>query len=424
MGEYLGGIQIYTSFYYFGCAILGALVGAYYKFPLFFLAIPLLFFKKPRIGLAFLIFFIVNLGFVGNVTVKTEFVGVVKSVQNNSSILKLSYFDGVNWKKLGFDVLLYNEEKLDTIVYFKGELRRRNSYPFYYAKPTYLATATNYNSFKHRIYNHFEAFRRYVSKINPFYESLFGSAARDEDFIQSGLYHIFCVSGMHVSLLYLFALSIVKLVTHRKFLRIILSLLFPTIFVIGSGMNLPAFRALLMLVLSSIFQLADYKINPINTVSIIGTAMIIANPEIVYSLSFYMTFFATIGVLVCDNKILTNVGGFLGSAPYVSLINPVNPFSIVGTIIVSIPVQIIMFGLTISYLLFSSKMYYLSSFVLYALSPFAWFVKLVAQTLSKFPTIPRHPSITIAFALTYVIFIAIVIENKRGTNLNMVPRNI
>ncbi|MGQ9856885.1 MAG: ComEC/Rec2 family competence protein [Fervidobacterium sp.] len=402
-------------------------MGAYYKFPLFFLAIPLLFFKKPRVGLALLIFFVTNIAFVGNAplsTDSTEFVGVVKSVQNNSSVLKLSYFDGVKWRNLGFDVLLYNEEKIDTIVYFKGELRRRNSYPFYYAKPTYLATATNYDSLKYRIYNHFEAFRSFVSKVNPFYENLFGSSARDEDFIKSGLYHIFCVSGMHVSLLYLFTFSIIKVTTYRKALRITLSILFPTIFVIGSGMNLPAIRALTMLILSSFFRLTDYRTSPINIVSIVGTAMIITNPEIVYSLSFYMTFFATVGVLICDNKFLTNIGGFLGSTPYVSLINPVNPFSILGTIIVSIPVQVIMFGLTISYLLFTLKIYYLSRFILYALQPFAWFTKTTAQILAKMPSIPQHPSMTIAFAITYVIFIAIVTEKKNGTTNIVAPFNI
>ncbi len=409
----------YLSFFYFGSAILGALVGTIYKFPplfIIFSIIPTALFKKPRLSLFILFFLITNLLVVKDVQIKkAQFVGTIKSVQEGSSVVEPKFYDGEKWRNLGFDVRLYKEEKIGTIVYFIGDLRKTTSYPSYYAKTTFYATATNYTSLSSKIYESFENFRNFSSKVDPFFQNLFGSNSRDENFIKSGLFHIFCVSGMHVSILYLFSTYVVSFFTYRKKLKLILSLLFPTIFVIGSGMNLPSIRALIMLYMASIFKLLDIKINPINTVSLVGLAMVIVNPEIVFSLSFYMTFFATIGVLFSTNYLLSNVGGFLGSAPYVALIGQVNPFSIFATLIVSFPVQIVMFGLTISYILYVLKLNLLSALVLYILLPFAQFVELVAWFFSKFPTLPQHIVISIAFGLTFVIYLAIVqqIDNNK-----------
>jgi competence protein ComEC len=411
--RYLGDLM-YISFFYFGSALLGALVGTYFKFPLFFLLVPLLLgiYKKPRLALAILFFLLSNFQIVNNATLKGEFVGTIKTVQDGSSVAEVSYFDGVSWKRLNFDVLIYKEESLGTIVYFTGELRKRSSYPLFYAKMEYCATATNYSSPMYAIYKNFEEFRSYTERIDSFYKNLFGNSSRDEDFVNSGLFHIFCVSGMHVSILYLLTTYLVNLFVYKKLYRIVLSLVFPTAFVIGSGMNIPSLRALIMLYTLSIFQILDYKVNPVNIVSIVGTGMIISNPEIAFSLSFYMTFFSTIGVLISSNNLLANVGGFLGSSPYVSMINPINPFSIIATVLVSIPVEIILFGLTISYLFYTIHIYYLSDFILSALLPFVWFVRIIAHLFANFPKIPQHPIVTIAFALTFIVYIGIILEKK------------
>ena len=411
----------FLSFFYFGSAIIGSMVGTLYKFPPLLILLPILIFlifKNVRLSLFIAIFIFTNLTVINDVNINdAQFVGIVKSVQDGSSTVDLKYYDGNRWKDLGFDVRIYKEEKIGTIVYFIGELRKTNSYPRYYAKTTLYATSTNYSPVS-SVYNTFESFRSFTTTVDPFYQNLFGNQTRDEHFIKSGLFHIFCVSGMHVSILYLFSYYIVSLFTYRKMMREILSLIFPTIFVVGSGMNLPSIRALLMLLLSSLFRITDYKINPINTVSLVGLFMVLFNPEIVFSLSFYMTFFATIGVLSATNNLFANIGGFLGSAPYVSLLSPVNVFSILATVLVSLPVEIIMFGLTIAYIFFIVKLYFLSLFVLYALLPFSWFIQLIAYTFSKFPLIPQHFVITIAFSLTYIIYLALMQELQKENSID------
>lgn len=423
-------IKNYLSFFYFGSALLGALVGAYFKFPPMFILvaiIPVVLFKNTRLSLFLAFFIMANLLVVKDVNIKdTQFVGVVKNVQEDSCIVKLKYYNGSEWEPLGFDVRIYKRELPGTIVYFIGELRKTSSYPRYYAKTSIYATSTNFDSITLKIYNSFERFRKFTNTIDPFYQNIFGNQSRDEIFIKSGLFHIFCVSGMHVSILYLFSSYLVSLITYRKTYRIIMSLMFPTIFVIGSGMNLPSIRALIMLYFSALFQLLDYKINPINTVSITGLIMVLTNPEIVYSLSFYMTFFATIGVLSAVNNLTANIGGFLGSAPYVSLISSVNPFSIIATPIVSWPVQIIMFGLSISYMLYILKLEFLSVFILNALLPFSWFIQIVAYIFSKFPTMPQHIVISVAFSATFVIYLAIMqeIRETKSTKATESKENI
>jgi len=385
---------------------LGALVGTYFKFPPLLLLIPIAFYKRPRFALFVFFFLLANILTVPTVELKdTEFVGNVTAVNSGSSVLKLSYFDGKNWKRLGFDINVYSEEPLGTIVYAKGELRKTTTYPRYYLKPTFYATTTDYNSLLNKTYLQFDSFRIFANKIDPFYQNLFGKSARDDEFVKSGLYHIFCVSGMHVSLLYIFSLSLIGLFTYRKIPKMLIALIFPTVFVIGSGMNVPSMRALLMIYLSTLLKLLDIKIDPINLVSLVGIAMVISEPGVALSLSFYMTFFATLGVFVSTNNLTANIGGFLGSSPFVALIGTVNPFSIVATILVGFPVEIVMFGLTVAYIFYTIKINFLSSLVLYGLQPFSWFTKFIAHIFAQLPSLPNHFVISLAFATTFAIYL-------------------
>lgn len=381
-------------------------MGTYFKFPPLLLLIPILFYKRPRVALFVFFFLLANILTVPTVELKdTEFVGSVKAVNSGSSVLKLSYFDGKKWNGLDFDINVYSEEPLGTIVYAKGELRKTTTYPRYYLKPTFYATTTNYSSLSNKTYLQFDSFRTFANDIDPFYQNLFGKSARDDEFVKSGLYHIFCVSGMHVSLLYIFSLSLIGLFTYRKIPKMLIALIFPTVFVIGSGMNVPSMRALLMIYLSTLLKMLDIKIDPINLVSLVGMAMVISEPGVALSLSFYMTFFATLGVFVSTNNLTANIGGFLGSSPFVALIGTVNPFSIIATILVSFPVEIVMFGLTVSYIFYTIKINFLASLVLYGLQPFSWFTKFIARIFAQLPSLPNHFVISLAFATTFAIYL-------------------
>ncbi|WP_193790858.1 ComEC/Rec2 family competence protein, partial [Fervidobacterium thailandense] len=65
-------------------------------------------------------------------------------------------------------------------------------------------------------------FRDFSREVEPFYPSLFGDASRDESFVKSGLFHIFCVSGMHVSMLYVISDKLISLLIYRRNARLIL----------------------------------------------------------------------------------------------------------------------------------------------------------------------------------------------------------
>lgn len=410
----------YLTFYYFSASVIGALVGTVVRFPPYCLLAAISLYKKPKVALFLFFFFLSNLILITNSHLENvknvEFVGTVKSVQDESSILSLSYYDGKRWRKLGYDVRLYERLDVGTIVYLKGELKRTRSYPVFYVKPDVIVKVRNYVSLKSKIFEAFRKFRNFSREVEPFYPSLFGEASRDEFFVKSGLFHIFCVSGMHVSMLYVISGKFVSFLVHRRSARLILPLILPTIFVLGSGLNIPAVRALAMIYVSALFKLIDVKINPVNVVSLTGLFMVLFNPEIVLSLSFYMTFLATLGVLIYEGKFksfLSGLGGFLGSAPFVSLVSGVNVLSPIATIIVSFPVQAIMFGLTLSFLSFVLSFHSLSKLLLYALLPFVWFVRFMASLFSKLPLLPSHWVIALTFGFTFGIYIMLTEELEK-----------
>lgn len=420
------------TFYYFGASVLGSVVGTFLKFPPLFLLAPLVLWKRQRLGLFFLFFLIANILVVRSTPLENvknvEFVGQVRSKGTGSVVFSPSYHDGRRWRKLGFDVRVYVDGDVGDILYVKGELRRARGYPRFYVKPSFLATATNFTSPLALTYGKFKGFRRFVEDVDPFFSKLFGepetSAGRGkdgdsgdsltDDFVKSGLYHIFCVSGMHVGMLYLFSSWIVGLIFYSRNLRFTCSLIFPTLFVVGSGLNVPSIRALTMLYVSTIFKILDIRVHPVNVVSLTGLVMVILNPEVALSLSFYMSFFATLGILVVEGKkfagVLSNVGGFLGSAPFVSTFAPVNPFSIVATPIVSLPVQLVMSGLTVSFLAHVAGLSLLSRVFLYLLLPFTSFVRFLASFVAKFPTLPSHGIVSLALVVTFAVFVAFTEE--------------
>ncbi|ODN30968.1 competence protein ComEC [Fervidobacterium thailandense] len=395
-------------------------MGTAVRFPPYCLLATFALYKRPKVALFLFFLFFANLVLVTNspleVVKNVEFVGTVKSVQGESSILSLSYYDGRRWRKLGFDVRLYERLDVGTIVYLKGELRRAKSYPVFYVKPRVIVKVKNYVSLRSKIFETFQRFRDFSREVEPFYPSLFGDASRDESFVKSGLFHIFCVSGMHVSMLYVISDKLISLLIYRRNARLILPLIFPTVFVVGSGLNVPAVRALLMIYVSVLFKLVDVKVNPVNVVSLTGLFMVLFNPEIVFSLSFYMTFLATLGVLVYEGKfknIVSGLGGFLGSAPFVSLISDVNVFSPIATLIVGFPVQIIMFGLTSAFATFVLQLHALAKLILKALLPFVWFVRFIASLFSRLPLLPSHWIIAIAFGFTFGVYISLTEELEK-----------
>lgn len=118
----------------------------------------------------------------------------------------------------------------------------------------------------------------------------------------SGIYHIFSVSGFHFALFSSMVFLILKPINHR--VRIIFTLLIGFIFwgVVGFE-NIPASRAYLVLLILGIGNILGYKINSIHATSIVLISSVLALPEIILNVSFILTFSLTYSILIFYSKV-------------------------------------------------------------------------------------------------------------------------
>ncbi len=394
------------TFYYFAGALFGALVGTKISFPLFTIVTPIIIYyltKKPKIAL--IVLFFLGANYLSNITVDlkdVEFVGKVVSTQTKSSVLEGKVSLDGPWEKLPRKVLIWKEEPVGAIVYAKGDIYKQAGYPQLVIKPTFYATSTDFN-IMHKIYSTSESYRKELSKYDKTLASLFGGKGGDDTFKESGLYHIFCVSGMHVSILFGLSYYLTGLLIYKKRIRLPISLIFPTVFVIASGVNIPSLRALFMIYIATFFKILDIKVHPINSLSLVGLVLLLNEPSLVFSASFYMSFFSTLGVLSSTHKYTAGIGGFLGSAPFISTFSSVNLFSPLGTFLVSPLVSASLYLSVIGFFFYTLNLSFLSDFVLRFASLSTFLINKVAQLIAP---LPKMPSSVYTFSILIIAFFA------------------
>ncbi len=397
------------TFYYFAGALLGALVGTKISFPLFTIVTPIIVYyltKRPKIAL--IVLFFLGANYLSNVTVDlkdVEFVGKVVSTQTKSSVLKGKVFIDGRWEKLPRKVLIWKEEPVGAIVYAKGYIYKQNGYPQLVIKPTFYATSTDFN-IMYEIYSISENYRKELSKYDKTLVSLFGGREREDVFKESGLYHIFCVSGMHVSILFGLSYYLTGLLVYKKRIRLLISLIFPTAFVIASGISIVSVRALLMIYAATMFKMLDIKVHPINSLSFVGLVLLLNEPSLFFSASFYMSFFSTLGVLSATHKYTAGIGGFLGSAPFISTFSSVNLFSPLGTFLVSPFVSISLYLSVIGFSFYVLNLNFLTDFVLRFANFFAFLINKVAQLIAPLPKLPSNVYSFCILVVAFFIFLA------------------
>ncbi|QTA37412.1 ComEC/Rec2 family competence protein [Thermosipho ferrireducens] len=391
---------------YFLISILGALSSALFIMPKIFLIVPLFLYRHPKIALALTFYLVVNIVSGPQITDgQYEFVGRVVQAKGNLSVVYGKVYLR-KWQKLRKAVGIYKKIPLGWIVYYNGKFLKGNGYPKIILDKEKILTSPYPVSLFSKIYERAEKFRNYSSTINPVYPGLYGGKIASEIFSESGLYHYFSISGAHVSIMYSFSLFFVSSILYHKRLKKLLALILPTFFVIGTGLNLPSIRALIFLYFAIFIEILEFKFDVLEILSFVGIVLIFFEPDIVYSLSFYMTFFATFGVLSVQNKYLSPLGGFLGSAPYLALFSNVNPFSILGTLIVMIPVQITLYVLTFAFIFYQLGLNAMSLLILKAGEPFVIFLEGVSYILSKFPKIPGNIFTYFLLSGFFLLFLA------------------
>ncbi|MCX7771268.1 MAG: DNA internalization-related competence protein ComEC/Rec2 [Proteobacteria bacterium] len=151
-----------------------------------------------------------------------------------------------------------------------------------------------------------------------FKEVLFGEKSLSDNvreiFSKSGTAHILSISGLHFSLTVFFAYAIVYIINilfpktldlkPRQVLAVFVSLPLLFIYAFLSGLSIPAMRAFLFFMFSSIFLLFFKKsFNPFNLLYLVALLFVVDNPAIIFSLSFQLSFLSVFALLSCFNNL-------------------------------------------------------------------------------------------------------------------------
>ena len=107
-------------------------------------------------------------------------------------------------------------------------------------------------------------------------------------FLESGVIHIFAISGLHVGML---ALAIFLLLRWLPFrLRYLLVPFLLLVYVITTGMHASAMRALLMISVWSFMKAFLYKTSPLNIVFLAASTLLFLNPISIFGAGFQFSF--------------------------------------------------------------------------------------------------------------------------------------
>jgi competence protein ComEC len=117
--------------------------------------------------------------------------------------------------------------------------------------------------------------------------------------------HMVVVSGQNLTLLSGFILSFAALFGRRK--TILLNLGVIVFYAFLTGFQIPVIRAAIMVILASTAQLFDREADSWWILGLTGALMLIYNPNWLLSISFQLSFLATIGVVIVAPEIINRL---------------------------------------------------------------------------------------------------------------------
>ncbi len=133
--------------------------------------------------------------------------------------------------------------------------------------------------------------------------SFMGNLRDKEIFKETGTLHLFAVSGMHVFLIYSLITFFVNLLFSKRNLRLIVSTIVVSSYLILTGFTPSSVRAVSMLVVLNIFKLLDIPINSYNILGLIGYLNLLYIPENIFNISFLMSYAASFMILFTSNNV-------------------------------------------------------------------------------------------------------------------------
>lgn len=179
-----------------------------------------------------------------------------------------------------------------------------------------------------------------------------------DDINRIGISHLFCISGLHISLIILFL---------KKFIKKD-ELLIPPLFIycIIIGFTASLYRVFLVLLSKIIRDKFDIYLSDLDLLSLVYIILLIINPKMLYDISFIFTFLITFCIYLTDNKKMFFISIFLISLPIsINLNNCVNLFGIITNYIFIILFETIMMPLTIITFIFKDLEFIYTYFIIF-----------------------------------------------------------
>lgn len=350
--------------------------------------------------------------------VKTQSgIGTWKKVNGRIRIV----FDGDEYKKKNF-------VNIGTWIFAKGILKKTRQYPFFtvYVNSSDIRSygfAPYFDDFSTevlyrlgRLRKNYEDFiRENSSNWDIISAVIFGTAPGYENknlLLNSGIYHLFVVSGLHVNLLMYIIYFLTGFISTNFRIRCLMSMTFITLYSLTIGYSFPAIRAMLMINLILFFKLLDYPQDKFNVLGLCGILIFLLDPLSVLSASFQMSFastfiFMTIFDKKPENLLESSKATFNASISLIPLtilyFGNVYPLStILSSLLLPTTIIPMILGGIMGFIFQSVKLNFLSVIFIKGVEPFANFIKLLTQLLLKVPLVSLKVPENLRIALFYL----------------------
>ncbi len=200
---------------------------------------------------------------------KIKVIGDLEKPDSNTVI------NNFNYKKY-----LYYNKTYYLIKINKIELIKKNSNIFYYFKNLLIKRI---NRFKSKTYLNLFILgsKKFVN------EDVYAS------YQNNGISHLFCVSGMHVSLFSLIGLFILKTIKVEETRRYIIIILFLLLYLFLTGFAPSILRSVIFFTLLSINKIYYFYIKPINLLFLTLSICLFINPLFIINIGFLISFTIT-----------------------------------------------------------------------------------------------------------------------------------
>ena len=122
-----------------------------------------------------------------------------------------------------------------------------------------------------------------------------------EQFLRSGTVHIFSVSGMHVAMLAALLFALLRFVPTPYREGVILTIL--TLYVISTGANPPALRALGMIGTFLVLRMFSLQTPPVRVLALLAAVFLLFSPGLLFDIGFLYSFIITAALLLAARQL-------------------------------------------------------------------------------------------------------------------------